>query len=58
MYIVYNMKTMEGIKKFKDKKRGQQFADKLNFGEGTFLYNCSYDKTFYDKTCKTISKNN
>lgn len=54
MYIVYDMKTLSGIKKFKDKKHGEQFATKLNIGAGDLRYNCTYDKTFYDKTCKKI----
>lgn len=55
MYIAYNMITLEGIKKFKDKKHGQQFSTKLNIGEGYEKYGCVYDKSFYDKTCKKIN---
>lgn len=55
MHIVYNMETMDGIKQFKDKRHGQQFADKLNIGAGYNKYNCVFDKKFYDGTCQKIN---
>ena len=47
MYIVYDTQTLQGIKQYKDRRHGDQFANKLNLGAGTERYNCVYDQKFY-----------
>lgn len=47
MYIVYDSDTLQGIKQYKDRRHGDQFANKLNIGSGREKYKCTVDQKFY-----------
>lgn len=56
MYIVYDTQTHQGIKQYKDRRHGEQFANKLNIGAGTERYKCVDDQKFYQSAHNRSNK--